>query len=137
MLAKLDLPMVCVGTQIGDSPTVLIDVTARPGPPSHLLSLGHREIAYVGTPVGSIAHMTTPRSAGRGIPRDAGARECPGARGLGAGRGLDRRRGDGGGRATIAQRPAPTAVLAASDEMAIRALGAAAIRARACPKTCR
>ncbi len=126
LLGRLALPMVCVGTAIDTAPTVLIDdrAAARQAV-SHLLHLGHREIAYLGTVAETSAHMSTPAArveafrdalvaAGAPVREEwvldvdwtaaaAAAAIEPVLRGI----------------------PAPTAVLAASDEMAIGVLGAA------------
>lgn len=126
-LAKLDLPMVCVGTQIGDSPTVLIDDhRAARTAVTHLLSLGHREIAYVGTPVGSIAHMTTPAARVAAFRETLVHASVPVREGWVLAADWT---ADGAMEAVeplLRSDRRPTAVLAASDEMAIGALGAAA-----------
>ncbi|HRC41883.1 MAG: LacI family DNA-binding transcriptional regulator [Nostocoides sp.] len=126
LLRRLSLPMVCVGTPIDQAPTVMIDDhEAARAAVQHVLDLGHTEIAYVGTAVRSIAHMSTPAArvaayrqalTEAGItPRDgwviasdwtadaAGADVEPVLRGT----------------------PRPTAVVAASDEMAIGVMGTA------------
>ena len=126
MLADLGMPIVAVGVPIGATPRVHIDDAAAVRMAvEHLVSLGHRDIGYVGTSDISLAHMSTPavrvaafkealRSAGLTFrpewaiasewTADAAARRVEGVlRG-------DRR---------------PTAILAASDEMAVGVLGAA------------
>ncbi len=126
LLERLALPMVCVGAAIDGAPTVLIDdrQAARLAV-EHLLGLGHRDIAYLGTAVESTAHMSTPaarveafrdslRAAGLPVHAEwvldidwtaaaAAAAIEPVLRGI----------------------PRPSAVLAASDEMAIGVLGTA------------
>lgn len=126
LVRRLRLPMVCVGTSIDDAPTVVIDdeaaVRAATG---HLIDLGHKDIAYVGTPDESVAHMSTPPArvaAFRATLIEAGltVREewivdtdwtaDAAAHGIAP---------------ILASANPPTAVLAASDEMAIGVLGAA------------
>lgn len=126
LMRRLALPMVCVGAPIGKTPTVMIDDrrAARAGV-EHLLALGHRRIAFVGTAVESIAHMSTPAARGdafrealieAGLPvREDWVLDTDWTADAAAAmvepilRGPDR----------------PTAVLAASDEMAIGVVGAA------------
>lgn len=126
LLRRLALPMVCVGAPIADAGTVMIDdrQAARLAA-EHLIHLGHHRIAFVGTATRSLAHMGTPAARADSF-RTQMARA-----------GLEVREdwildvdwtADAAAEAIIpvlSGRPRPTAVLAASDEMAIGVLGAA------------
>jgi DNA-binding LacI/PurR family transcriptional regulator len=62
LMERLALPVVTVGNQAGSWPSVRIDDRrAMALAVDHVLALGHRDIAYVGTVPSSAAHVQTPR----------------------------------------------------------------------------
>ncbi|MCE1177471.1 MAG: LacI family transcriptional regulator [Micrococcales bacterium] len=63
LLVRLDLPVVTVGDRVDDWPCVHIDdMAAAAKAVDHLISLGHRRIAYVGAVPEKAAHGATPRA---------------------------------------------------------------------------
>ncbi len=61
LVERLQLPVVTVGNQTGGWPSVRIDDRgAMALAVEHVLSLGHRDVAYVGTVPSSAAHVQTP-----------------------------------------------------------------------------
>lgn len=134
LLASLDLPIVAIGTPVSGVPCVLIDdVAAMRTATEHLIGLGHRRIGYVGGIPEAQALIRTPTErfggyrhtlAQHGLPYQdswvldadwtaAGSFEA-------AGPFLD-------------QPDRPTAVVAASDELAIGFIAAAQRRGIAVP----
>jgi DNA-binding LacI/PurR family transcriptional regulator len=123
-LRRLALPVTFVGADVPGWATVRIDDEhAARTATRHLLGLGHRRIAYVGGPGG--LDFTTPTA------RLEGYRATLAQAGLAADPRLEL---DGGftipggveaGRAALCRADRPTAVFAASDEMAIGVLRAA------------
>lgn len=127
LLERLGLPAVAIGTPMLGYPTVRIDdVAAMTEATEHIVNLGHREIAYIGTVPENVAHIATPQARrdafravlGRhGIPvREEWILSCDWT----AQAALDHTM-------TLLQRGGqrPTAIVAASDEMAFGALMAA------------
>ncbi len=126
LLAALGVPLVAVDVDLDGWDRVGIDdVHAAELATDHLLDLGHRHVAYVGGNPEEDVHLAT------AVDREAGVVRALGRRGLA----LDpvcKVRGDwtvrGGmaaGEQLLALRRRPTAVVAASDEMAIGVLCAA------------
>ncbi len=127
LVRRLELPVVTVGDRFGDAPSVGVDdVQCTRLAAEHLLELGHERVAYVGVARSRSAHRRTPADRLAGfrrvmhehdrllredwvLPCDWSARDAY-AVALRLLRGPDR----------------PSAVLAASDEMAVGVLGAAA-----------
>jgi DNA-binding LacI/PurR family transcriptional regulator len=119
LIERLDLPVVTVGNRVGHWPCVRIDDRAAMAMATdHVLDLGHTEIAYVGAVPTQSAHLQTPQDR-----REAFA-EALAARGL---RCPDEWVVESDWTAAGARRDAqplltgprrPTAVVAASDEMA-------------------
>lgn len=126
LVERLRLPVVTIGNRLGDSPWVGIDdVAAARTAAEHLLGLGHRRIAFIGTARPLSAHRTTPRDRLTGFREAMAAVDAPvredwvfpcdwtGRDALGIAR-------------TLLDSPdRPTAILAASDEMALGVLSAA------------
>lgn len=132
LLDALALPIVTVGLDLPDRDRVGIDdVAAARTATGHLIGLGHRHLGYVGGDPGNDVHSAT------ALDRLAGFREATRelqvdpafllssdwtvAGGIAAGHRL------------LALPEPPTAILAASDEMAIGVLVAARARGRAVP----
>lgn len=123
-LAALDRPVTFVGADVPGWATVRIDdeVTARTAT-EHLIRLGHQRIGYVGGP--GVLDFTAPtaRLAGyRGSLDDAGLVHDPSLEVDGA---FTLAGGTDAGRQLLCRPDRPTAVFAASDEMAIGVLRAA------------
>lgn len=126
LLERLGLPAVAIGTPVPGCPTVRIDDTAAMvQATSHVIDLGHRDIAYIGTVPENVAHIQTP------MARREAFRDTLLAHGLQvreewmlscdwtADSALTHTM-------TLLQSPSrPTAIVAASDEMAFGALMAA------------
>ena len=134
-LRKLALPTVYVGASIGGAMSVRIDdVAAARCATEHLLQLGHTQIAYVGGDPHQPLNFTAPadrRAGWMAALRDAGVEprrdyDVPGtftaAGGLAAGEQL------------LALPDPPTAVFAASDEMAFGVITAARRLGRRVPQ---
>ncbi|MBK6887498.1 MAG: LacI family DNA-binding transcriptional regulator [Tetrasphaera sp.] len=126
MLERLRLPIVAVGMPLGRWPRVHIDdAAAVRSAVEHLVSLGHRDIGYVGTSDISYAHMSTPsvrveafhaaidESGLTPHPEWAIASEWTADA---AARRVEQ---------ILRAEHRPTAILAASDEMAVGVIGAA------------
>ncbi|GAA5034444.1 LacI family DNA-binding transcriptional regulator [Microbacterium fluvii] len=121
-LAALDVPVVGIGPSPALPTLVVDDVAVGRAATAHLLALGHRDIAHIGQSDGDDFHIPTLRRRGweqaltdAGIaPRDD--LYAAGDFTLEGGRAAARR---------LLTGPAPTAIFAASDEMAVGALVAA------------
>ncbi|GHJ57530.1 LacI family transcriptional regulator [Nocardioides sp. OK12] len=125
-LSSQGMPVVTVGARIAQWPSVRVDdeLVARTGV-EHLLSLGHRRIAYVGMIHDTGISLATPRARVRGYRdslRDAGIEHDPELE-LEGQFTLDG--GVAAGRRLVELSPRPTAVFCASDEMAFGVLRAA------------
>lgn len=126
LLEELGLPVVTIGLDLPGRDRVGIDdVAAARTATEHLIGLGHRRIAVVGGDPGSDVHSAT------AVDRLAGFREATGAAGLPVQRGYlcsgdwAVAGGTAAGLRLLTLPLPPTAVLAASDEMAIGVLVAA------------
>ncbi len=126
LIRRLDLPVVAVGTRHDDWPLIGIDDHATVTlATEHLLGLGHRRIGYVGAVPESFSTVNTPRA------RLGGFRETMAKQGVTVREGwiieCDWSAGDAYARGTALLRgeDRPTAVLGASDEMALGVLSAA------------
>lgn len=126
LVRRLGLPVVAVGNRFEDSPCIGIDdfgSTALAA--EHLLGLGHRRIAYVGKARPNASHRKTPSD------RLAGFRHAMTRAGIVTPSSWvfesDWSAGDANALALdlLSGSDRPTAVLAASDEMALGVLGAA------------
>lgn len=126
LVDRLGLPLVSIGTPVADRPNVRIDEDlAMRTATEHLVALGHTRIAYIGTVPSNAAHIQTPQArldafqdvmSQHGLPThkhwilesdwtaDSAAADT---------------------RALLASTDRPTALAAASDEMAIGAMAAA------------
>ena len=121
LVDRLGLPLVAIGSPVPDRACVRIDdKAAMRTAVDHLAGLGHTRIGYIGAVPQNVAHIQTPAGPPRGLPR--GRRPArPGVRRrLDPRVGLDRRGGrPRQRRAALARANRPTAIVAASDEMAI------------------
>lgn len=126
LVDRLGLPLVAIGTPVADRPNVRIDEDlAMRTATEYLVSLGHERIAYIGTVPSNAAHIQTPQArldAFRGVMREHG---LPERRDwiLESDWTADSAAADT--RALLASADRPTALAAASDEMAIGAMAAA------------
>lgn len=126
LLDLLHLPAVAIGTPVPGRPLVCIDdVEAMRTATEHILSLGHEHIAYIGAVPENIAHVQTPAA------RLDSFRETMHAHGrrtakqwvLGSQWTADSAHADA--LRLLRESERPTAIVAASDEMAIGVLAAA------------
>jgi LacI family repressor for deo operon, udp, cdd, tsx, nupC, and nupG len=125
-LTRLGRPVAIVGGRVSGWSTVRIDdvATARTAM-RHLLELGHRRIAYVGGSLENQLDFSAP------LDRLTGYREAMAEAGLPVDRDWEVtgdftvRGGSSAAQHLLALRPRPTAIFAASDEMAIGAIHAA------------
>lgn len=135
LLDKLELPAIAIGTPVPGYPIVRIDdAGAMTTATEHILGLGHRDIAYIGAVPDNVAHILTPR--GR---RDAFVTALGEA-------GIDVRpewilacdwTADAAFEHTaalLASGARPTALIAASDEMALGAWKAIAAQGLSVPE---
>lgn len=120
LVERLDLPLVAVGTPVPGRACVRIDdARATRTAVDHLVGLGHEQIGYIGAVPANVAHIQTPQSrlaAFRGALSDAGL-SCREEWILSSDWTAESAARDGG--RMLARQDRPTAVLAASDEMAI------------------
>lgn len=126
LVDRLGLPLVAIGTPVADRPNVRIDdAHAMRLATEHLVSLGHERIAYVGAVPSNVAHIQTPQArldAFRDVMRSHGLAEHKQWI-LGSDWTADSAAHDT--RTLLASPDRPTAVAAASDEMAIGVMAAA------------
>lgn len=126
LVDRLGLPLVAIGTPVADRPNVRIDdAAAMRLATEHLVSLGHERIAYIGAVPPNAAHIRTPQArldAFRDVMREHGLAEHKQWI-LGSDWSADSAAVDT--RTLLASPDRPTAVAAASDEMAIGAMSAA------------
>ncbi|KGN33219.1 LacI family transcription regulator [Knoellia sinensis KCTC 19936] len=126
LVDRLGLPLVAIGTAVADRPNVRIDdALAMRLATEHLVSLGHERIAYIGAIPSNVAHIQTPQArleAFREVMRSHGLEEHKQWI-LGSAWTADSAAEDM--RTLLASADRPTAVAAASDEMAIGAMAAA------------
>ncbi len=126
LIGRLDLPVVTVGSRFGDAPWAGIDdVKCTRLAAEHLIELGHQKIAYLGVARPHSAHRKTPADRLAGFRRAMHDHEVllredwvlP----------SDWSAGDAYAcaLALLSGPDRPTAILAASDEMAVGVLGAA------------
>ena len=120
LVERLDLPLVAIGTPVPGRACVRIDdAQATRTAVDHLVSLGHERIGYIGAVPDNVAHVQTPQdrlAAFREALADAGL-SCREDWILASDWTAESAARDGG--AMLARGDRPTAVLAASDEMAI------------------
>lgn len=126
LVERLGLPLVAIGTPVPGRPNVRVDDDrAMRTATEHLVSLGHERIAYVGAVPANVAHIQTPQArldAFRDVMRSHGLAEHKQWI-LGSDWTADSAAHDT--RTLLASRDRPTAVAAASDEMAIGVMAAA------------
>ncbi|EAP98848.1 transcriptional regulator involved in degradation (LacI family protein) [Janibacter sp. HTCC2649] len=126
LVDRLGLPLVAIGTPVEDRPNVRIDEDlAMRTATEHLVALGHTRIAYIGTVPSNVAHIQTPQArldAFRDVMRQHGLPERQHWI-LESDWTADSAAADT--RALLASDDRPTALAAASDEMAIGAMQAA------------
>lgn len=126
LLDRLRLPVVSIGIPVADRPTIRIDdALAMRQATEHLLALGHTRIAYVGAIPDNVAHALTPQTRFDSFARTMTTRglvirpDWVLAAQWTADSALEH------SLALLAGSQRPTAIVAASDEMAIGALAAA------------
>ncbi|MEI2764256.1 MAG: LacI family DNA-binding transcriptional regulator [Dermatophilaceae bacterium] len=126
LVERLRLPVVTIGNRFADAPWVGIDdVESSRLVTDHLLDLGHTRICFVGAARATTAHRKTPND------RVAGFRQAMAARGTPVRedwvRKCDWSAADAYAlvRSLLQAKDRPSAILAASDEMALGAYGAA------------
>ncbi len=128
LVARLGLPLVAIGTPVPGRACVRIDDAAAVRTATeHLIGLGHRRIAYVGAVPANAAHIQTPQdrlSSFTATLSDHGLERRPDWI-LGSDWTADAAAADA--HALLNSLDRPTAILAASDEMAI-GVGATATR---------
>jgi DNA-binding LacI/PurR family transcriptional regulator len=126
LIDRLGLPLVAIGTPVADRPNVRIDdAEAMRMATEHLVSLGHERIAYVGAVPSNVAHIQTPQArleAFQDVMRQHGLAQHNQWI-LGSDWTADSAAADT--RTLLASADRPTAITAASDEMAIGAMAAA------------
>lgn len=126
LVDRLGLPLVAIGTPVADRPNVRIDEDlAMRTATEHLVALGHERIAYIGTVPSNAAHIQTPQArldAFRAVMRQHALPERQEWI-LESDWTADSAAADT--RALLASDDRPTALAAASDEMAIGAMQAA------------
>lgn len=126
LVDRLGLPLVAIGTPVADRPNVRIDdAEVMRIATEHLISLGHERIAYVGAVPTNVAHIQTPQArldAFRETMRRHGLEEHKQWI-LSSAWTADSAAEDT--RELLASPERPTAVAAASDEMAIGVMAAA------------
>ncbi len=119
-LAALGRPVTIVGAEVADWPTVRIDDEAAARTATrHLLDLGHRRIGYVGGATEGVLDFTAPAARVTGFRAalaEAGVSPEPS---LQADGGFSLAGGSRAGRVLLDRADRPTAVFAASDEMAM------------------
>jgi len=126
LVRRLGLPVVAVGSRFEDSPCIGIDDFGSAAlAAEHLLGLGHRRIAYVGKARPDAAHRKTPsdRLAGFRHAMTRAGIVTPSSWVLESDWSADD--ANASALALLSGTDRPTAVLAASDEMALGVLGAA------------
>lgn len=126
LVDRLGLPLVAIGTPVAQRPNVRIDEDlAMRTATEHLVGLGHTRIAYIGTVPSNVAHIQTPQArldAFQDVMRQHGLPERQDWV-LESDWTADSAAADT--RALMASADRPTALAAASDEMAIGAMQAA------------
>ena len=126
LVDRLGLPLVAIGTPVAQRPNVRIDEDlAMRTATEHLVGLGHTRIAYIGTVPSNVAHIQTPQArldAFRDVMREHGLPERQDWV-LESDWTADSAAADT--HALMASADRPTALAAASDEMAIGAMQAA------------
>ncbi|KGN38509.1 LacI family transcription regulator [Knoellia subterranea KCTC 19937] len=126
LVDRLGLPLVAIGTPVADRPNVRIDeAQAMRTATEHLVSLGHERIAYIGAVPSNKAHIRTPQArldAFREVMQSHGLAEHKQWI-LGSDWSADSASADT--HTLLASDDRPTAIAAASDEMAIGAMAAA------------
>jgi DNA-binding LacI/PurR family transcriptional regulator len=119
LIERLDLPVVTVGNRVGEWPCVQIDDRAAMTlATEHVLDLGHTDVAYVGAVPTQSAHLQTPRDRREAFLDAVAARglTCPDAWVIESDWTAAGARRDA--RLLLTGERRPTAVVAASDEMA-------------------
>ncbi len=126
LLDRLHLPVVAIGTPMAGRPTIWIDdALAMRQATEHLIAWGHQRIAYVGAVPDNVAHVLTPQArldAFRATMREHGLEDHKQwilASDWTADSALEHTT------ALLTSGERPTAIVAASDEMAFGALAAA------------
>ncbi|MCW2777971.1 MAG: transcriptional regulator, LacI family [Frankiales bacterium] len=133
VLQDLHVPVVTLGVDVTPWHRVGIDdVAAGRTAMQHLLSLGHRDIAYVGGDRVHDVHVATAVDRRAGILQAAEAAGVPAPRELVGDWTLAG--GAAAGELLLDAVPRPTAVIAASDEMAVGVLGVARRRGLRVPE---
>ncbi|MBR7743097.1 LacI family DNA-binding transcriptional regulator [Phycicoccus sp. BSK3Z-2] len=120
LLDRLGLPVVAIGASIPGRPCVRIDDSAAMRTAvEHLIGLGHRRIAYIGDVPPHVPHVRTPRDRIHAFTDVMAEADLPVEPSWVLGSDWTAQAAAADSAAVLTGSPRPTAIVAASDEMAI------------------